>query len=203
MDWTPDEYARLADYYRDQPDEALLALAGEPENLTPIAEEALRAEIRRRGLPAPGSPEHVQLATAVEKLEGQAGSGYSGELWGSYAALAPEECRFYFEFGDEGVAARRWLEESGIESFTLPSTSLEDGVCVVVKPSDADRAGVLLAQPIPERLMEEPASEVKDFVAPSCPACGSPDSLLESADPTNQWLCEECDHTWADPPPAE
>jgi len=203
MDWTPDEYARLTDYYRDQPDEALLVLAGEPEELTPIAEEALRAEIRRRGLQVPGAAEHAELATAVQELEARTDGGFDGDLWSSYAALAPENCRFYFEDEGGGVAARRFLEESGIDSFKVPQAGLYEGACVVVKPSDAERAAVLLSQPLPERLMDEPAIEAKDFVAPSCPKCGGLDPLLESADPTNEWLCEECGHTWADPAPED
>ena len=60
----------------------------------------------------------------------------------------------------------------------------------------------VLAQPISAEVMEqyESAKESGDFQSPDCPRCGTPDPLLESADPVNEWFCESCGHQWKDQP---
>ena len=59
------------------------------------------------------------------------------------------------------------------------------GPCLVVRPADARSAALILAEPIPTHIASEPDLEPEDFNAPACPACGAPEPLLESADPTN------------------
>jgi ribosomal protein L37AE/L43A len=39
-----------------------------------------------------------------------------------------------------------------------------------------------------------------EYDLPRCPACGSEETVLESVDPVNQWLCEGCGHTWMEEP---
>jgi hypothetical protein len=40
-----------------------------------------------------------------------------------------------------------------------------------------------------------------EYVPPTCPECHAEDPVLESADPSNNWLCEACAARWSDPVP--
>jgi hypothetical protein len=71
---------------------------------------------------------------------------------------------------------------------------------VKVAPDDVDRARRILDKPIEEDLRREFEEQrnVGDFQFPICPACSSPDVLLESTEPENEWLCETCGRRWSD-----
>jgi hypothetical protein len=199
MDWSagekPEEYAQLEATYRDLPDQPLLTLARDAAELTPVAQAALRNELARRSLalaPSPhtASPEAREGADPDEPID-----------WTSYAPLAAEDCTFSFATERQTADAHTFLAESGVLGYIVPSWMREarnQGPCLVVRPADARNAALILAEPIPTHIASEPDLEPEDFSFPACPICGALEPLLESADPTNQWHCEECQHRWAE-----
>jgi len=70
---------------------------------------------------------------------------------------------------------------------------------VVVAADQLEQAIEIANQPIPKEIVEESKAEVPEYVPPSCPKCGAEDPVLESAEPTNAWLCEACGAQWSDP----
>ncbi|RXH58828.1 hypothetical protein [Granulicella sibirica] len=198
MDWTQEEDDRLTAYYRDLPEERLLHLAEQPEELTPIAQEILRREIALRGLDlAPDASK-----TAVEEDHDEESWLHDPQMLRDYAERAPEDCTFLFATISEANAARAFLLESKVESFLVTGQGgVMDsrGPRVVVKPADAEQASSILAQSIPEHIWKELEVEPEDFISPPCPMCGAPEPLLLAADPVNRWTCEECEHAWDEP----
>jgi hypothetical protein len=67
---------------------------------------------------------------------------------------------------------------------------------VKVAPDDEAAARSILAGPIPSSLREEYEEPVPDFEMPDCPQCQSEAVLLESTEPQNKWLCENCGNRW-------
>jgi ribosomal protein L37AE/L43A len=72
-----------------------------------------------------------------------------------------------------------------------------------VAADQLEQALTIMALPIPQNIIDEmkeleaaPAYEI-----PRCPRCKAEDPTLESVEPTNNWLCESCGHTWSDPMP--
>lgn len=63
-------------------------------------------------------------------------------------------------------------------------------------PKDAERAAAILSRPSAEELKVEAEEAFAGFDLPTCPACGGAETLLESADPMNQWRCDQCGHAW-------
>ena len=72
---------------------------------------------------------------------------------------------------------------------------------VVVAADQLDEARAIAEQPIPQDILDEvnDAHSAREYEVPTCPQCGAPDPILESVEPSNNWLCESCEHTWSDP----
>jgi ribosomal protein L37AE/L43A len=68
-----------------------------------------------------------------------------------------------------------------------------------VAADQLDLAHEIVSRPIPQEILDHFAEEVPAFEAPKCPKCGAEDPVLESAEPTNSWLCEVCGKQWAEP----
>jgi hypothetical protein len=183
-------YRELEERYSSYGDEELLELGQGIDDLTEMAQEALKGELTRRHLKVEaGRPDQPKVLSEEQVSSLQA-----------YAALAPAECTFEFEDRAEASAASLALEEVGIESVILAaggSTGFDmRGPRVVVAPQDAERAEAILSQPLAERFREESGAGPAEFALPCCPACGSEETLLEGVDPANAWRCEGCGETW-------
>ncbi len=165
----------LAQLYAAYSETELNGLALTLNDLTPPAQEALKAELARRGLsiPSPAAPP---------------------------PAPEPDAPECVFEFGEleNAYLAQSILRSAGIESM-VPTSEISaiDTARLIVAPDDASAAQRILtsAKVIGADADEETAA----FTGPACPKCGTPDPLLESVEPTNQWRCEACDHIWSDP----
>ena len=70
---------------------------------------------------------------------------------------------------------------------------------VLVAADQLDDAREIAARPIPQDVVDESRQEVPEYIPPKCPKCGAEDSVLESAEPTNSWLCEACGKQWTEP----
>jgi hypothetical protein len=94
------------------------------------------------------------------------------------------------------------LRRAGIESWIEgPRSQNSFDVIrprVIVAADQLDDARAILAQPIPQDVIDQSKVKVEDFVPPACPKCGTSDPLLASVDPANLWLCEHCGARWGD-----
>jgi ribosomal protein S27AE len=187
------QYQDLMTLYASYGDEELVALARGMSDLTEMAQEALRAEISKRGLKASPSPERAEPRVLTEDNVADLRA---------FAALAPAECVFEYEDGRGAAAASLALREAGVQSIVLqPDGSWADtrGPRVVVAPEDAEEAAMVLSQPLAERFTREVEEAVpEEFALPKCPKCGGNETLLEAVEPANQWHCDDCGYDWVE-----
>jgi hypothetical protein len=194
---TTDEYQQLVKHYAAMYDEELLQLAADFDDLTDVAKAALSDELKHRKLsmPAPAASPEAQLETAGEALQPAAVVARDLDIAPNGDALLKG-----FSSSEEASICYWALEIAGIRSRLITNQMLTVGPQLQIAAQDLERAQKVLAQPISAEVMEqyESAKETGDFQSPNCPVCGTPDPLLESADPVNEWFCESCGHQWKD-----
>ncbi len=225
------EWRRLTEHYREMDDDGLRELAADFADLTDTAQQALRSEMRSRGLGDARSPEPTvttnapQLSTpsvpAAGRVEPEPGPEYPGFYAGYFGRMpelvpdAPDGA------DDEGPHDYTWktvlcdcdtneqaqelsaaLQQAGIESWVQQSREFgRRNPRVLVAADQLDQARAIAASPIPPEIVAESRAEVPEYVPPSCPSCGAPDPVLEGVDPVNSWTCEQCGRKWTDSTP--
>ena len=185
-----EQFRELMELYRSYGDEELVQLSGEMADLTDTAQEALKGELSRRGLKAAVAKEPVEERVLTEEDLAD---------MRTYAELAPAECIFDFDSDRAASAAYYALTNVGIDAIVVSASGGKfgnRGPRVVVKPNDAKRASEILLQTSTETAEETIQKEWETFKQPRCPKCGSEEIVLESADPVNEWKCEDCGKTW-------
>jgi hypothetical protein len=184
-----EQYQELTALYGSYGDGELVELGRGMADLTETAQEVLKGELKRRGL---------TIAAAAPPVEARVFTDEEMSDMRSYAALAPAECTFEFE-DDRGASAAYYaLTVADIRAIVLSAQSTRGevrGPRVVVTPKDAERAAAILSRPL-EGELRPVADEPEEFAVPRCPACGGDETLLESADPVNQWRCDDCGEVW-------
>jgi hypothetical protein len=184
-----EQYQELTTLYGSYGDNELAQLGRGMTDLTEMAQEILRSELKRRGL---------TIAPAAEPVEARVFTDEETSNMRSYAAMAPAECIFEFE-DDRGASAAYYaLTVADIQAIVLSAQNSNGGTLgprVVVTPKDAERAAAILSQSL-EGELQPVAEESEEFALPHCPACGGEETLLESADPVNQWRCDDCGKVW-------
>jgi hypothetical protein len=214
------EWRRLTEYYRSLSDDALRELALDFGDLTEAAQQVMRGELKSRGL---GDPETIAQAPAVEVFG--CGAARQPEQTASTADADAEsdadsedksdgpheytwktllcECETHRQAWQIAEALRRARIESWIDgpSRYSPHSDLDvTNPRVLVAADQLDQARAILAQPIPQDIIDESEEETPAYVVPNCPGCGAVDPVLESADPVNAWHCEVCGREWTDAP---
>jgi hypothetical protein len=213
-----EEWRRLTALYSEIGDLEIRELVDQINDLTPNAQQILRDEIKKRGIPErrpsgssfPSlSPQHARdrrtishfvpaSAEAASTEQEEEDDGPREYTWKTLLC----ECQDIAE----ARAVANVLMEAGIESWIERSQQYyvdPSSPCVKVAADQLEHARQVLAQPIPQELIEEqreletaPAYEI-----PVCPKCRAEDPTLESVEPSNNWLCESCGYTWSDPVP--
>jgi len=192
MSESADEYQQLAKRYSSMYDEELLKLAAEYDDLTDTAQLVLRDELQRRKLelPTPAADPADEDHTGGEPISLDLDVSPDGNvLIGN------------FQSTEQATIAYWALEIAGIPAKVVtPPSGPSSTPRLQVAPEDAGRAQQVLSQPVSAEVMDqyEAAKATGDFETPDCPVCGTPDPLLESADPVNEWFCESCGHQWKD-----
>ncbi len=209
------EWQRLSSLYAEMSDGELEELAAGFSDLTEFAQPILRDELKKRGL---GDPSAIQAAAKQSK------TSFAG--WRKPADPQSEE-----EVADDAKTAvaytwktplcerdtyeEAWqlaamLRRAGIESWpdtpgsTFGTRSVAENVVrILVAADQLEDARAVIAQRIPQDIVDESREKPEDFVPPTCPKCGAEDPTLESVDPTNSWLCESCGAQWSDAEDAE
>lgn len=192
MSDTAHEYQQLAKHYGGMYDEELQKLATEYDDLTDVAQVVLREELQRRKLDLPES--HLEPTEEVDSHTG-------AEVFSLDLDVSPDGNVLIGNFqSTEAAAIAYWaLEMAGLHAkIVTPQAGPSTTPRLQVAPEDVNRAQQILAQPISAEVMDqyESAKETGDFESPDCPVCSTPDPLLESADPVNEWFCESCGHQW-------
>jgi hypothetical protein len=187
---------QVAQLYAGMSDTELKTLADEAWSLTEMGKEALRAELRRRGL------EFELAAAAAPEIQSS-----------SLVTL----CQFRDLPG--ALLAKGFLESAGVESFLIDETTIRmdwlwsnllGGVKLCVNQEDADVAAQILSQEIPDKFSVEGTAE---FEQPRCPQCQSLNISFEDLDKRvayagmlfvgfpislhrRRWKCQSCGYVW-------
>jgi hypothetical protein len=221
-----EEYQRLARTYAEMSDGELINLAATFSDLTELAQPILRDEMKRRNLgdpsaPSPAAPAVVKelqrpafgswksgIANRNEELDPEfnnSGEGASEDDPNDSDSTLPVEFTWKTLLCEADSREHAWqiaevLKTSGIESWTTGPSSYfgSQTIKIMVAADQLDEARALIAKPIPQDIIDQSKEKPEDFVPPTCPKCGAEDPLLESVDPTNTWLCENCGAHWTD-----
>ncbi len=102
------------------------------------------------------------------------------------------------EAQDQAYQIRVVLRRARIESWTESRERGLDYIRILVAADELDRARVIIANPIPQDIVDESHETAPEYQAPRCPGCGAEDPVLESAEPVNAWKCEICGREWTD-----
>lgn len=206
MPETPEqEWRRITELYADMYDEQLLELAGSFNDLTDTAKTVLRDELRKRDLGDPLSSDFSALARsradaqrALDTAESEEAGKSIDYTWKTL--LCERESR------EEAWQTREVLRRAGIESWLRdPSAYFAQAALdltnyrILVAADQLEEARAVIANPIPQEIIDESRLEIPEYSPPICPACGAPDPTLLAADPANSWECENCGNEWSDP----
>jgi hypothetical protein len=202
----------LTENYRTMFDDDLEQLAASFGDLTETAQQVLRNELKNRGLAEPGAKAEVRKqpsapagARWASTVDPNAGASKSKEADQDEDSSPREytwktklcEC----ETTEQALQIREMLRRAGIDSWVeRPGTRWSVfSPRVVVAADQLEQAVEIARQPVPLDIIEQLTVEVPEYVPPNCPRCGAEDPVLESADPTNSWLCEACGRQWSEP----
>ena len=192
------ERQQLADHYSRQVDGRLEKVAREGYELSDLAKEVLRAELKKRGLQvelAQFVPARIKKAPEpadrpeADAPEADAGAGQ--ELPQLDSEAEDEELVTIRRFRDlpEALLAKGSLDSAGIECGLADDNMVRmdwfysnaiGGIKLLVKAEEAASAEQILSQPIPENF---DVSGVGEYEQPRCPKCGSLDINFRELDP--------------------
>jgi ribosomal protein L37AE/L43A len=203
------EWQRLTQLYREMGDGELEELDADKGDLTEVAQQVLRDEMKKRGLDGPSKPgtEPNQEGNFGASKWGTGNDAAVVEKTGE-ASDPPVEYTWKTPLCecDEREVARQiqeMLREAGIESWIEgPGYRAGYGLNnprIVVAADQLEQAREIISRPIPQEIVEHSKMDVPDYEAPVCPSCGTAEPTLESADPVNAWRCESCGKQWTEP----
>ena len=211
FDDTIADWQSLTKLYGEMCDEELLELDTQLGDLTEMAQQVLRDEMKKRNLAPPRPPDNApkpfERITPLHWGDSDDSPTAEGE---------PEQSGLPYEFtwktllcecndAEQARPIRAVLGHSGIESWIEgPNSRYSRDMSnprILVAADQLEQARQIISMPIPQAVIEECKTETPAFEFPVCPKCGAEDPVLESADPINSWLCEECGNQWTDSPP--
>jgi len=213
-----EDWHSLTENYRTMLDGEIEELADSIDDLTPTAQQVLRNEMRNRGLGEPGAkplskgskaPAGAPWASSVDADAGDSQLNESEQDDDSaphdYTWKTPlcgcehqEQAWQIFEvLRRAGIES--WIERPGAKATVAWDERMVGNLQVLVAADQLDDAREIAARPIPQDVVDESRQEVPEYVPPKCPKCGAEDPVLESAEPTNSWLCEACGKQWTEP----
>ena len=214
------EWQRLTRLYTEKSDIELRELAQDFNDLTEIAQQILRDELKKRSLP---QPENLVTANSVKAARdfglpaGKAGMRFGDSVLD--ADSSPREDQSEAEVGpaheyswkvvlcecderEDATDLMTALERAGIRSWydgpDSPFSLSSYGPRILVAADELDRARLVMEQPISEEIRNQTRTAVPDFESPCCAKCGAADPLLMAADTGNTWQCEECGAEWTE-----
>jgi hypothetical protein len=201
-------WRQLTAHYAQMSEGELINLAEDLPDLTDMARQVLRDEMRKRGL---GDPQNY-AANQSNPASAQTKTGSGSRLAASSSAPGSSlvwktllcECSNREEAWQISEVLRRaaienWIDGAQVFYTPLPEMDMSDHRLRVLVASDTlDAARAVLASPIPQDIIEQSKAEQAEYEPPVCPSCGAPDPLLEDVDPANSWKCEVCGRQWTE-----
>jgi len=200
---------RLTELYCAKSDEELLELDADSDNLTEVARQTLRDEMKTRRIAVPErEPGDVpRLATigdhqrrpdsdlfertpAAVRDDAQQSDVLVEYTWKTQLC----EC----ETPEQVWQLSEMLRSSGIDTWVQrPRGSFPR---ILVAADQLEEAQRIAAQPVPPDIVNESKlpPEVWEFDTPACPKCGADDPALESVEPSNTWRCDLCGNEWTE-----
>ncbi len=206
-----EEWQRLTEHYRGISDEELLELAGDFADLTQTAREALRGEMRTRGLGDPLAARHSPNQITTPQLDPRGNFGLESDpslhdvedrnddsahdfTWKTQLC----EC----ESSEQARQIHQALLRAGIDSWVEQPGSRyaisHSYPRITVAADQLERAVEIASQPISQDIVDQFNAASPEFEPPCCPKCGAGDPVLEDVEPVNSWRCEACGNEWAD-----
>jgi hypothetical protein len=192
------EWQRLSKLYAEKSDQELAELSASFHELTEIAQQVLQDELKRRGLSSPGELAQPPLIENQDAIQ----DNFELEETPLPESEMEEVPWILHESGDAQILGelQEALNQAGISSRIVnPQENIYRSrfLQLQVAERDALRSEQILAQPR-ELKPSPPKIDEGDFETPSCPKCGASDPLLESVEPFNTWLCENCGTHWTE-----
>ncbi len=208
------EWQRLTQLYREMGDGELEALDAGKGDLTEVAQQVLRDEMRKRGL----DKLEIRDKPSGPNTEADASKRFASPIWNSHGdsatgGEATEEGDELVEYTwktplcdckgrEEAWELQEVLRQAGIESW-IEGPGYQIGhelSCprIVVAADQLEKAHEIISQPISQEIVEQSKAPIEEYVPPVCPSCGTEDPILESADPVNSWRCESCGRQWSE-----
>jgi ribosomal protein L37AE/L43A len=220
------EWQRLAEEYRQKSEGELLELARDFGDLTETAQQALRAEMRSRGLGDPEAPRTAPGDSTLRRVPRVDARVYDEQedtvfrTMRGPAGNTPEPA----SDGDESVEDEAEPHDYTWLTYLCECQSREQAaqLCevlrraeidcrfqsyglvyprVLVAADQLDQARAIAAKPIPSEVIDDSKVEFPEYVVPKCPKCGAEDPILEEVEPSNTWRCEQCDAQWTETMP--
>jgi len=202
------EWQRLTELYREMGDGELEELNAGIDELTDVAKQVLRDEMKKRELDEPRGtnpeadvPEHFAAPQWTRHGDTPEDGNATGEsdlpreyTWKTFLCERedPEETWQIQEvLRQAGIES--WLENPGY--YVAPGASTPR---IMVAADQLEKACEILARPIPREIVEQSKMQIPDYEPPACPSCGAADPILEGADPVNAWRCESCGRQWTE-----
>jgi hypothetical protein len=187
-----DEWRRLTELYAEMYDEQLLELASSLNDLTDMAKTVLRDEVRKRGLGDPLAPGWADETgrgrddadRALEAAETNAAGNLTEYSW-KVVLCDCDETLQAFQIAE-------MLRRAKIDAWV-------SGSRVFVAADQVEDARAVIANPIPQDILDASREEIPEYTPPVCPRCGAADPILLAADLSNSWECESCGNEWSDP----
>jgi hypothetical protein len=203
------EWLRLTQVYGKMGDIELRELDAGRGDLTEVAQQVLRDELRKRGV-KPLSDRADAAAFAAAHAARPAPSTIVRDDPPDDADEPqdglPQEFTWKTQLCEcldrqQAAELSEVLRQAGIESWIQTPYSAFGLLYprVFVAADQLEQAREIADRPIPQAIVNEADTEPEEFELPCCPKCGAQDPVLESADPTNHWFCEVCEAEWSDP----
>jgi ribosomal protein L37AE/L43A len=206
-----EEWRRLRELYSEKNDEELRELAADFCDLTEVAQQVLRDEMKIRGLDKP----QAAIEAASNPVRPASLQGHLGDTQSNSAAMSGEcdlPCEYTWktllcecEEREQAWQVAEVLRRAGIESWIeRPQSPFGlSGRRVLVAADQLDEALQIAAQRIPQEIVDLSKIKLPDFEPPVCPSCGAADPVLEDVNPVNTWQCESCGRQWTESAPAD
>jgi len=201
-----EESQRLTSLYSEMGDIEIRELAAGIEDLTDVAKQVLRNELKKRGLSGDASAVRSSVLNSPRNREWE----YAEDSQAQMVAEGEDDSRSEFTWKTSlcecNTSKEAWalvftLRKAGLDGWVdrQRSAASLNGPTVLVAADQLEQAREIAAQPIPQDIIDELNEPPEEFVPPTCPACGAKEPTLESTDPSNTWLCESCDNMWTEP----
>jgi ribosomal protein L37AE/L43A len=189
-------------------DGELEELDANKSDLTEVAQQVLRDELKKRGLDKPHAAS--EETNHAERFAAPEWNSHGDWPEGEEAAEEGDQPVDYTwktflcdcDGPEETWQIQEVLRQAGIESWIDRPGYYEAPVIggrrIVVAADQLEKASAILAKPIPKEIVEQSEMEIPDYEPPVCPSCGAKEPVLESADPVNSWRCERCGKQWTE-----